>query len=188
MWPRWSRRAASAPMPATTSRPCARQIGRALPGDERMRIFDGVDEPGDAGGDDRLAAGRRPPVVAARFEGHVEGRAPRRRAPACASAIVSPCGRPPSPVTPRPTMRPSLDDEGADRGVRRRPAEAAASSASAPAMKRASSDSVSSDRLSPSTGAELVIPSVTRGSARAWASCRPGSSSGVIGKFVDQHD
>ncbi len=55
------------------------QARDALAGDQRIRVFDGDDDPGDAGLDQRIAARRRAAVVRAGFEGDVGGGAARRR-------------------------------------------------------------------------------------------------------------
>ncbi len=51
------------------------QVDVPAPVDARIRILDGRDDAGDAGGDHRLATGRRTAVVGAGFEGHRHRRA-----------------------------------------------------------------------------------------------------------------
>ena len=89
-----------------------RDAGRAQPGDAgavhaRVRVAGGDHHAGDAGGDQRIGAGRRAAPVAARLQRDIDG-APRAAVPAMSSAAGSACGRPPGAVTARPTTRPSL--------------------------------------------------------------------------------
>ena len=105
----------------------------------RIRIDHRRDHPLDPGGDDGVGAGRGLAMMRAGLERDIEGRA-ACRCPACASALVSACGRPPGWVQPRPTTMPSSHTTtaptaglGQVRPSPRRP------SANASAMKRASS-------------------------------------------------
>ena len=59
-----------------TSTPACAQPGRAA-GRDRVRVVDGVDHPGDAGGDDRVDARRGAAGVRARLQGHDERRPAR---------------------------------------------------------------------------------------------------------------
>jgi hypothetical protein len=94
--------------------------------DPGIRILDRADHPGDAGGQDRLGAGRRAAVMGAGLQGDVEGRAAgglaggreRQRLPVRAPARR---GRP----RPEDAPRIRLDHDGAHRRVRPRGAEAA---------------------------------------------------------------
>ena len=53
--------------------PGGAQACRALPGHERIRVFDGIDHAAHAGGDQRLHTGRRSAAVIAGFKGHKGG-------------------------------------------------------------------------------------------------------------------
>ena len=54
---------------------CLAQAHETATGDERVGIFHGCEDARDASGDERVRARRRAADVAARFEGHVHGRA-----------------------------------------------------------------------------------------------------------------
>ena len=98
--------ASSAPSPVSTAMPARAQPGDALAGDARIGILERRPPTrGDAGGDQRVGAGRGLAPMAAGLEGDIGGGA-ARRGPARRSASVSPCGRPPGWVQPRPTTRP----------------------------------------------------------------------------------
>ena len=92
---------------ATTSIPAARSSAMPAPGDARVGVLQRADDAGDAGGDQRLGAGRRPAVMRAGLQRHVDGRAARERArPRRAPASRRAAGRP-ARSTPAPTTRPS---------------------------------------------------------------------------------
>src|SRR5581483_8060763 len=59
---------------------CGTELGVALPRDLGIGILNRRHDAADAGGDDRIGAGRRLADMRARFQGHVEGRAFRRLA------------------------------------------------------------------------------------------------------------
>ena len=78
MWPRWSRRAWSAPDPTSTLIPAARSLACPCPATCGIGVLERGDDPGDPGRDDRVGAGRRGPGMRAGLERHIEGRAARR--------------------------------------------------------------------------------------------------------------
>ena len=53
------------------------QQSETSPGDARVWVFQSADDPRDAGGDDRLGAGRRHAVMRARLQRDIERRAAR---------------------------------------------------------------------------------------------------------------
>ena len=59
--------------PTSTSMPAARRRAMPSPATARIGVLDGHHHPADAGGDERIGAGRRAPVVRARLEGHPRG-------------------------------------------------------------------------------------------------------------------
>ena len=98
--------------------------GRAQPrvaraGNLRIGIFDRRDDPGHAGGDDRVGARRRLAEMRARLERDVEGRAARGLAGAAQGLDLG--MRPAAGLGPAaaddPRRPPSRDNDRADRGV-----------------------------------------------------------------------
>ncbi len=73
--PMLSSRASSPPRAGLDDDAGGGEPRRALPGDQRIRIAHGDDDAADAGGDQRVGAGRRAAVVRARLERDVDGRA-----------------------------------------------------------------------------------------------------------------
>ena len=78
--PRLSSRPAACINPVSVSTPAAIELAEALPVHRRERIAAGGDHAGDAGGDQRIGAGRRAAHVRAGFERDVGGGAARLHA------------------------------------------------------------------------------------------------------------
>ena len=99
-------------------------VGGALPRDQRVGIVDGIDQPPDAGGDDRLAAWWRTSVMAAGLERDVERGAACGLAGLCQSDDLA---MRPAAIARAATPHddPVAHDEGADAGVWRRTSHAA---------------------------------------------------------------
>ena len=129
---------------------------RAMPAarDLRVGIGERDDDPGDAGVDERVGAGRRAAVVRARLEGHVGGGAPGPLTGGARAPRPRRGGPPGGSVAPSPTTSPSRTTTHPTQGfgaVRRRPrrAERRARGAAAPrpARRPARSPSVSRPRV-----------------------------------------
>ena len=84
-----SRRASASHRPTSTATPAARSMFGALAGDLRKRVAHGGHDAADAGADDRIGAGRRLAVMAARLQRDVERGAAGRCSPAAARALTS---------------------------------------------------------------------------------------------------
>ena len=117
--------ASAAQRPVSTSSPAARSRRKPSPGDARVGVLEGDDDPPHPGGDQRIDAGRGLAPMAARFETDIGGGA--------ASGFAGPAQRlglamrPPARLRPAaPDDPPLIDDDAADRRVRPDRAEPAA--------------------------------------------------------------
>ena len=124
--PRFSATASAARQPTSTAMPAAAQ---RLDAARRRRAGRGPrSRPPPAPPRPRPAPSAQGGVAAgvgAGLERDVGGGAARAARRPRASATVSACGRPPSPVRPRPTTRPLVHEDAADRRVRPDPPEPA---------------------------------------------------------------